>query len=594
DGRHILFASDRAGSQGAWLVAVSKGAPQGAPKLVRSGGLAPLGFTRDGSFYYGHSRMGSYVYVATLDSKTGKILGTPEKAALRYEGRTIVSAYSPDGKYLAYACELTSMVRRSHDPIVLCIRSLESGKERHFPVDLHLYKSLEPRWSPDGRTLLIAGKDLSNREGLFRIDVGSGDIEPCVMSEGENEFDGYDWAHDGNSVFYSYTNGQIVLHNLENGETKEICPSSPGRIRSKISVSPDGTRLAQFIRQSEDETKYIKVLSTTGGETRELLRFEKEDPVAGSVTWTADGKHILFATKAREQNDWELCQIPAEGGPAQNLGPDGTWWGWMNCLSAHPDGRHIAFRSSGPQRGHGEVWVMENFLPEAAVAKPEPSVSLHRVKTGPMSDFSSPPSLDGRYLCDLGSPDAEGYRPLAIRDLVTGEVRPLTEASRAFPWSPVISPESKHVAYVHRSWFPPKSELQLIKMDGTGHRVLYRFEQDERFYIRAWTPDGKKIVGAFKKGSESLQLVAFSIEDGSMQVIYTFDTYWPMWQSPLHKVAISPDGRYIAYDRPPEKGSWNAEIYVLDIEHQRAECVVQHPAYDKLLLQTLETLTFYR
>ena len=215
--------------------------------------------------------------------------------------------------------------------------------------------------------------------------------------------------------------------------------------------------------------------------------------------------------------------------------------------------------------------------------KSEPGISLRRIKTGPMSDFSSPPSLDGRYLCDLGSRDAEGYSPLAVRDLVTGEVRPLTEASRGFPLSLVISPDSKYVAYVYQSWSPPKSELQLIRMDGTGHRVLYRLEQDERFHIRAWTPDGKKIVGAFKKGSESLQLVAFSIEDGSMQVIYTFDTYWPMWQSPLHKVAISPDGRYMAYDRPPKKGSWNAEIYILDIEHQRAACVVQHPAYDKLL-----------
>jgi Tol biopolymer transport system component len=120
-------------------------------------------------------------------------------------------------------------------------------------------------------------------------------------------------------------------------------------------------------------------------------------------------------------------------------------------------------------------------------------------------------------------------------------------------------------------------------MDGTGHRVLYRLKEDEKFHIRAWMPDGKKVLGAFKKGSESLQLVAFSIEDGSMQVIYTFDTYWPVWRSPLHKLAISPDGRYIAYDRPPEKGSWNAEIYILDIEHQRAACVVQHPAYDKLL-----------
>ncbi len=211
--------------------------------------------------------------------------------------------------------------------------------------------------------------------------------------------------------------------------------------------------------------------------------------------------------------------------------------------------------------------------------KSEPGISLRRIKTGSMSDSSSPPSLDGRYLCDVQ------YSPtrLVVRDLVTGEVRQLTEMSEGFPRCPVISPESRHVAYIHQFWSPAKNELHLIRMDGTGHRVLYRLKEDEKFHIRAWTPDGKKILGTFKKGSESLQLVAFSIEDGSMQVIYTFDTYWPLWQSPLHKLAISPNGRYIAYDRPPEKGSWNAEIYILDIERQRAECVVQHPAYDKLL-----------
>ncbi|MHC4518038.1 MAG: M56 family metallopeptidase, partial [Planctomycetota bacterium] len=209
----------------------------------------------------------------------------------------------------------------------------------------------------------------------------------------------------------------------------------------------------------------------------------------------------------------------------------------------------------------------------------EPSISLRRIKTGPMSDFSSAPSLDGRYLCDVQ------YRPvrLTIRDLDTGEVRPLTEPTEGYFRCPVISPQSKYVAYVHQSWSPPKSDLQLIRMDGTGRRVLHRLTEDEKFHIRAWAPDGKEVIGAFKKGGKNLQLVAFSIQDGSMQVIHTFDTYWPMWQSPLHKVAISPDGRYIAYDRPPEKGSWNAEIYVLDIEQQRATCVVGHPAYDKLL-----------
>lgn len=200
--------------------------------------------------------------------------------------------------------------------------------------------------------------------------------------------------------------------------------------------------------------------------------------------------------------------------------------------------------------------------------KSEPNISLLRVETGPISDLSGPPSLDGRYLCDV-----EGTN-LVIRDLISGEVRQLTEWSRGSDSYPIISPESTHVAYTDRGM------LQLIKMDSTEHRVLYRFKENEGFNIRTWTPDGKHILGAFYKGDEDMQFVTFSVEDGSMQVIHTFETSWNFWRSGM---AISPDGRYIAYDRAQEKDSEEKDIFILDIEHNKTECVVQHASNDRLL-----------
>jgi Tol biopolymer transport system component len=202
------------------------------------------------------------------------------------------------------------------------------------------------------------------------------------------------------------------------------------------------------------------------------------------------------------------------------------------------------------------------------LTKSEPKISLRRVETGPISDLSGPPSLDGRYLCDVESTH------LVIRDLVSGEDRVLTEWSRGTDSYPIISPESTHVAYTDRG------KLQLINMDGTGHRVLYRFKEDEGFNIRMWTPDGKQILGAFYKGDEDMQFVTFSIEDGFMQVLHSFETSWNFWRSGM---AISPDGRYIAYDRAQEKDSEDKDIYILDIEHNKTECVVQHAANDRLL-----------
>jgi Tol biopolymer transport system component len=212
--------------------------------------------------------------------------------------------------------------------------------------------------------------------------------------------------------------------------------------------------------------------------------------------------------------------------------------------------------------------------------KSEPSISLRRVETGPMSDFSGPPSLDGRYICDFQPTSDVLIAEMVIRNLATGEIRPLTKVSRAGMWYPVISPESTHVAYMNQFYPSPETELQLVKMDGTGHRALHRFKGGERFVIHAWTPDGKMILGTLKKADEDPHLVTFSIEDGSMQVIHTFLTDKPSWNSEL---AISPDGHYIAYERAQEKGSEDRDIYILDTENNQTKHLVQHAANDRLL-----------
>jgi Tol biopolymer transport system component len=80
------------------------------------------------------------------------------------------------------------------------------------------------------------------------------------------------------------------------------------------------------------------------------------------MTWTADGKYILFTMKTNQKDDTkaQLYRIPAEGGEPEKLGLELS--GFILNLSAHPDGRRIAFSSS--EDPIAEIWVTENFLPE--------------------------------------------------------------------------------------------------------------------------------------------------------------------------------------------------------------------------------------
>ena len=103
DGKRIIFVSDRTGSLGAWLIQVADGKPQGAPALVKPDigpTVRPLGFTRNGSFYYGLSTgTMSDVYTAALDPATGTLLSSPQKVSQPFVGSNSQPDWSPDGQY---------------------------------------------------------------------------------------------------------------------------------------------------------------------------------------------------------------------------------------------------------------------------------------------------------------------------------------------------------------------------------------------------------------------------------------------------------------------------------------------------------------
>jgi Tol biopolymer transport system component len=99
DGKWLVFASDRTGALGLWVVGVSGTKTQGEPNLVKPGidRIVPVGLTREGALYYGVVRATEDVYVADLDATTGNVNGPPRKAIERFEGGNFTPAYSPDG-----------------------------------------------------------------------------------------------------------------------------------------------------------------------------------------------------------------------------------------------------------------------------------------------------------------------------------------------------------------------------------------------------------------------------------------------------------------------------------------------------------------
>ncbi len=335
------------------MIEVMDGVAQGPPRtLLGQFEGWPMGFTADGSFYYGARTTASNVYIARLDSTGLNFEGEPELASSQFVGSTTMGDFSPDGKSLVYRAGRAGQRASGagSGDWVLVIYSIEKSQEHivwpspSFIPDTHMYG---PRWSPDGQSLLVCGTGQEGGNGLYAVDAETGTVKLVARGRTYHLIPAV-WSPDGESIYVRWQTGVGRLDPVTGRETQLY---QGGGGTKGLDVSPDGRWLA-FYRGPNS----LVVLPSAGGEPREVVHMEGN---AGNthinlfVRWTPDGEHLLFCKRKKE-----LWKIHTETGAQQQIGLV-----LENLVGAtmHPDGRQIAFTV---EQSGSELWVMENFLPD--------------------------------------------------------------------------------------------------------------------------------------------------------------------------------------------------------------------------------------
>jgi Tol biopolymer transport system component len=358
DSSHILFENNRTGTWSLWMAPVAGGTPSGPARLVKEnlGPYRPLGFTREGAFYYLGGRGTTTVYTAELDARLNATTA-PAMVTNQYINSNRAGVWSPDGQNLAYI----SVTERG---VFIRVRTVHTNEDREVPSRIPI--SGPVRWFPDGQSMLVASRDarvLDGQLGYYRVNVASGDAQLLHQTASRDVMSTRpDLSPDGKTIFYLESPGQPVRFDIDSRRETRLTPvGSPAQNEFRqplsLAVSPDGAQVAYVGPAS------LVVAPAVGGEPREVVRLPgnsnaRERAEGLGLAWSPDQRYLFFVRPGKEFTG--IWRVPVAGGEPENIGVS---MGRIRALRVHPDGRRIAFDSVVDALS--EVWALENFLPKA-------------------------------------------------------------------------------------------------------------------------------------------------------------------------------------------------------------------------------------
>jgi Tol biopolymer transport system component/beta-lactamase regulating signal transducer with metallopeptidase domain len=245
----------------------------------------------------------------------------------------------------------------------------------------------------------------------------------------------------------------------------------------------------------------------------------------------------------------------------------GRRWAWSSLAIAVAVAAVAAFAQSAS-------------VPQSAAVQPvqgqadyTPSgMTLRLVDKGYYSDLTSCPSRNGKYIC-TANVDADGWM---VRDRATGKERLLMSDPSGFTFVSVISPDNRYVVY---EWMERTTqlakELRLIGLDGGAPSVVYTNAASVYLNPVQWSEDGRAVLALVKTADDN-QAILVDVAASSGKLLRSFGGYSP-------GLALSPDARYLAYDRPQEKDSPKGDLFLWDCRDEQEIPLVTHPANERLL-----------
>ncbi len=448
DGRLIAFVSTRHGNDDVFVMPVDRSSAPVRLSYASTSDI-PNAFTPDGGsvLFASHRAEG---FSRELQLWTVALAGGTPALAQDVFGKN--AAYSPDGERLVFVRGGTKWARRGYRGSAnreLWLREADGEfvKLTDFEGDDDC-----PTWIDDGSIAFLSSR--SGRKNVFKLDIGSRTATQLT-------------DHQGSAVRFpkAAANGSLIAYEFEDA-LWTVSPegSEPARLAiqvpadeiknpverktakdgaDELAISPDGT-LAAFIVHGD-----VFVTAITSKEDQEIAppftaRVTTTPERERDLSWSPDGKDLLFSSAANGNNDLYLAR------PADD-----------------------------------EIPWPESF-----------DFELTRLTDSPAEEYAARFSPDGERIAFI-----RGKASLVVRGQSGGEETVIVEHWLApdFDWSP----DGQWIAYA----MPNEnynSEVWIVSANGGTPYNVSRHPDDD--LAPSWSPDGRRLVWTAERSAGTFDI----------------------------------------------------------------------------------------
>ena len=444
----------------------------------------------------------------------------PQISRINTDGRVMLPAISPDGKYLAY-------ISGEFGSRSLVVRQIatESVVTAVQPTNLTLQFVT---FSPTGDYIYYCqtSTDFSINT-LYQVPTLGGTPKKLI----EDVDSTVTFSPDGKQFAFmrhrSEPNEDVIF--IVNTETLAMEPLISNKetqynfFGNRLAWSPDGRTIltAAGKRQSGFVTNTdVAEISILDKKVRPLNR--KEFFFVANVVWFADGSGFVFSGRENQNGTNQIWRASYPGGEAEQITND---FNDYLELSVSADGRSIAtikgdtvssfWRYSPTTKKNSQLTGESRNL--------EGMLGMFQRRDGTLLFTKN----DGKET-DLWISDEDGKNPRALL------------AEPGFSASPIATPDGKYVIFNLQK--DKSSGIWRMDADGKNAVRLTSENPDHLDFNPQVTPDGKLVIFQRKSGDdERFSLMKVAVAGGPAELFYTAEN-WSVFQP-----RISPDGKRLAY-----------------------------------------------